>query len=120
MRKHKMTDLEKRHIRDLERKHQEAIAQIHGSYRNELMAAELRGFDRGLSQGKTDGIAAASVKSKEAETAAYAAGVNQGGADMLDGVLRHAGRLFQERKDNEANAVREVHRLLVEAAKSAP
>ena len=52
----------------------------------------------------------------EARSVARAAGATEGrqhGATVIkQAVLEHAGRLFKEGKDDEARAVRAVHRLL--------
>src|SRR5258708_37178528 len=112
MKKHKMTELEKRGLRNLERKHREAMSGLAQRMEARIAAVDASGYGRGYASGERDKAATIPGIVKEAEAKAYAAGVKQGGADMLEGVLRHSGRLFQERKDNDANAVREVHRLL--------
>jgi hypothetical protein len=112
MKKHPVGELEKRHIRNLERKHREQMEQLRQSMQMRLTAAEAASYGRGLVQGERDKAATIPGIVKEAEAKAYTTGVKQGRDEMLEGVLRHSGRLFQERKDNDANAVREVYRLL--------
>src|SRR5258708_23572992 len=112
MKKHPVGELEKRHIRNLEHKHREQMDQLRQSTETRVSAAERASYGRGYGQGERDKTAMIPGILKEAEAKAHAAGVKQGAAETLEALLRHSGRLFQERKDNDANAVREVHRLL--------
>jgi hypothetical protein len=107
-----MSPQEKRRHRDLERKHREHLDQLMMKHRAELMDATAHSFTRGQSQGHREGHEKGMAQVKEESGRARAAGIKEGMALLHGNVLLHAGRLYTERKDNDAAAVREVHRLL--------
>lgn len=111
-----MSPQEKRRLRDVERKHREQIDQLHVRHRDELMQRESTARNSAFALGKSEGIKESADRAvaaiKEAEGRSHAAGVKVGAAQIRELVLQHAGRLYTERKDTDAAAVREVHRLL--------
>jgi hypothetical protein len=108
-----MSPQEKRRISILKREHAKLITNLDAKYRLQLHDANSASFARGEAHGDREGFSRGTAAVKEAEGRAHAAGIKQGGADVRDLVLEHAGRLYKERKDTDAAAVREVHRLLV-------
>jgi len=84
--------------------------------RNQLQAklseAEGSAYQRGFSAGDADGFKRGTAAMVDANGKAHARGVKEGAENLRAAVLDHAGRLHKERKDSDAAAVREVHRLL--------
>lgn len=108
---------ERRRTEAARRAHEDQIRNITQRQNALLSSAQTEHFERGRRQGEAEGVARGKAEVDTARTQAIAAGVARGRADERQAVLDHAGRLYKERKDNDAAAVREVHRLLTEAAK---
>ena len=105
----KETEMRKLPISRGERRRMHALK---AQFQAESREAEGRAYQRGFSAGDADGFKRGTAAMVDANGKAHARGVKEGGETMRAAVLDHAGRLYKERKDSDAAAVREVHRLL--------